>query len=40
MKEKEDMRDKRVCMKKKKDSKKVFKKRKNFQHVMDVASVC
>ena len=32
------MRDKRVCTKKKMESKKVFEKRKNFQHVMDLGA--
>ena len=32
------MRDKRVYTKKKKESKKVFEKRKNVQHVMDVGA--
>ena len=36
MREKEDIRDKRVCTKNKKELKKVFEKRKNFYHVMGV----
>ena len=33
------MRDKGACTKKKEESKKVFEKRKNFQHVMDVGAM-
>ena len=39
MREKEHMRDKRVCAKKKKESKKVFAKRKKIQRVMDVGAM-
>ena len=39
MRGKEDTRDKRVCTKKKKESKKVFEKRENFQHVMEVEAM-
>ena len=39
MREKEDMRDKRVCTKKKEESKKYLRKGKNLQYVMDVGAI-
>ena len=39
MREKEDMRDTKVYIKKKKESKKAFAKRKKFQRVMDVGAM-
>ena len=40
MREKKDMREKRVCTKKKEESKKnIWENEKNFQHVMDVGAM-